>query len=57
VIDVGEAYDLGHTVDVAFGGRDSPLRPEHRTCNRRAGGRTTDRVKKAKKRSSSRPQW
>ena len=34
----GQAWDLGHTTDVAAGG-NGPLVPQHAPCNRAAGGR------------------
>ena len=35
----GQPVDLGHLVDVALGGTEQDgIRPEHRACNRRAGG-------------------
>jgi len=40
---------IGHELDVARGGRDSELRPEHRICNRRAGQRLGVHVTKARK--------
>lgn len=35
----GDAFDLGHVHDRALGGGDDDLAPEHRACNRSAGGR------------------
>jgi len=40
VLHEGNDWDLGHRTDKALGGADSPenLWPEHRSCNRQAGG-------------------
>jgi hypothetical protein len=51
---------MGHQVDVAYGGADSPLYPEHIQCNLRAGGKIGGAAKaeKAKRRErKSTPDW
>jgi hypothetical protein len=53
-IDVGMPFDMGHVVDVASGGGQGPLLPEHRRCNRSAGARL--RAKKMAGRQE-RPAW
>lgn len=40
---IGQRLDVGHEVDVVDGGRGSPLRLEHMSCNRRAGDRRQGR--------------
>jgi len=57
VIDVGEPFDMGHAIGVAQGGQDSELRPEHRLCNRRAGGRVGGHNKAARAKREARPRW
>lgn len=57
VIEAGMAWQMGHTMDVALGGEHSPLRPEHRRCNARAGGRTGAKVTNARKARGQRPTW
>lgn len=37
-------WDAGHTVDLASGGDAKRYGPEHRRCNRRAGGRVGARI-------------
>lgn len=52
---------MGHVVDVAKGGQDSPMYPEHWACNRSAGGRLGGKRKaeaeRARKRRPMRPGW
>lgn len=44
----GQELDCGHEVDRALGGGESPLRWEHASCNRRAGGRLSQALEKLK---------
>lgn len=44
----GQAVDAGHSEDRALGGADSPLRWEHASCNRKAGGRLRQALDKLK---------
>jgi hypothetical protein len=53
----GQAFDMGHARDVAAGGADSALTPEHRSCNRRAGGRLGSAIVNARAKRSPRPEW
>lgn len=39
----GQPWDLGHVVDLADGGAPLDAAPEHRACNRAAGGRRNRR--------------
>lgn len=57
LIEVGQPWDLGHSVDVVLGGADSPTYPEHTSCNRRAGGRTGARITNLKRRRPATPSW
>lgn len=57
LIQPGEPWDWGHTVDVALGGKNMGGGPEHRRCNRRAGGRTGAQITNAKKKRGQTPSW
>jgi len=56
-------WHLGHIVDVALGGTDSPhnVGPEHKSCNERAGGRLGAKIaqqKRKERRSRGQtPKW
>ena len=54
-------WDVGHRVDLALGGDANDVGPEHRSCNRRAGGRAGARVSHANRRTNQRddrlPNW
>jgi hypothetical protein len=45
----GEPLDCGHEVDRAVGGGETPLRWEHASCNRRAGGKLSQVLAKTRK--------
>jgi hypothetical protein len=38
MVSLSDTWDLGHAVDRALGGADDAVWPEHRRCNRSAGG-------------------
>lgn len=57
MIQPGEPFDMGHAEDVAAGGATSELRPEHRTCNRRGGGRLGAAIVNARKKRPPTPRW
>jgi hypothetical protein len=59
IINEGDLFDMGHARDVAVGGADSELRPEHRRCNRRAGQRVGVQVREAKRARPKKatPEW
>ena len=61
VIAEGMAFQMGHTVDVALGGTDSQLLPEHTTCNQRAGARLGGKRKaiaeRTRKARPTKPSW
>jgi len=42
----GDPWEAGHASDVALGGGPE-VRPEHRSCNRRAGAELKERLRKA----------
>lgn len=46
----GQAWDAGHVDDLGTGGhRAGPVRPEHATCNRSAGGRLGNEIRRARR--------
>lgn len=60
VIAEGMRFHMGHTVDVAEGGQDSQLYPEHVRCNLREGGRLGSKVtnaRKARRDGRAMPSW
>ena len=60
VIAEGMRFHMGHTVDVAEGGADSPLYPEHVRCNLTEGGRLGAKVtnaRKARRDGKAMPSW
>jgi hypothetical protein len=42
-------WDVGHRVDLAQGGNSNDVGVEHRSCNRRAGGRAGARATNARR--------
>lgn len=45
----GDAWDVGHETAMALGGHPrGRVRPEHSTCNRRAGGRLGAELRRAR---------
>lgn len=42
----GMALDLGHSVDRVLGGNSAPRRIEHAACNRRAGARLGNQLRR-----------
>ena len=53
----GQPFDLGHGTDLAFGGTGADSQPEHRTCNRSAGGRLGNLLKQLRQRPPTTRDW
>jgi hypothetical protein len=56
----GQAWHVGHILDIALGGTDTPdnVRPEHKRCNERAGGQLGARIANAhRQQKTSYPNW
>ena len=49
-------FDLGHQTAVAYGGQ-GPKKPEHSTCNRRAGGQLGILIKQLARRPATTREW
>lgn len=49
------SWDAGHLVDLAQGGSTHRYGPEHRGCNRRAGGKAGARKTNAQRRNGTPP--
>ena|ERR1700744_1862986 len=45
---MSKQLDYDHSIPVAYGGIDSPKRLAHRACNRGAGARMTNRIRRFK---------
>ena len=52
-----QAWDLGHTTDLALGGDPASTVPEHRSCNRAAGARLGNDLRRARTRRRRLAQW
>jgi hypothetical protein len=54
-IDPDQPWDAGHATSLAEGGRpDGPLRPEHASCNRSAGGQLAAELRRGRRVDRSR---